>query len=850
MTRNALWSLVAVLAAGPALAGDEPPRFERDVLPILRVRCLKCHGTSLRKGGLSLRTPAAMLEGGDSGPALVKGNVDESLVIEQVEEGAMPPGKAEKLSGAEVATLKAWVAAGSPADGPATGDEPTDSGPSHWAFRPPTRPEVASVVDPTRVRNPIDAFVLAGLEAAGLNLSPEADRGTLIRRATFDLWGLPPTREEGDAFLADPAPDAYERLVDRLLESPRYGERWGRHWLDLAGYADSEGILAADYVRSASWRYRDWVIRAFNADMPYDRFLREQIAGDELADYWTAYKTRESLPPEVIESLVATGYLRCAPDTSRPDFASIKNAAGYYYQTLEDTVTIVASSTLGLTVQCAKCHTHKYDPITQADYYRIQAVFMSGYRPAQWIPQVARKRSEATAAQEARAKAESDRLDASIAGRRGAIDAIRSSFADRRFAMHLAGLPEAIREDVRVALATDPKTRNEVQRYLFGKFEAELRPPPKTLGGLIAAESPRERDLIRTLESSNAADEGKKPTFAEIRAFYDLPGEPKTPILKRGDFLRPGPEVAPGVLPALATPEPFRWAPPARDAPTSGRRRAFAEWLTQPGHPLTARVLVNRLWLHHFGEGIVATPENFGVKGAPPSHPELLDWLATEFVARGWSIKEMHRQMLTSAAYRQSSRDDPGRHGRAHEVDPEDRLLWRQRIRRLEAEALRDAVLGVAGTLNLAAGGPPVPMVGLAGGEVVSPAGPEGLRRSIYLQVRRSQPLTLLQVFDQPVMETNCVRRSTSTVSSQALSLLNSEFLIRQAELFAARALREEPRDPAGHAVRLAFGRPATAGERSLFRAYLVEQGGRGLPAALADVCQMLLSSNEFAYVD
>ena len=284
--------------------------------------------------------------------------------------------------------------------------------------------------------------------------------------------------------------------------------------------------------------------------------------------------------------------------------------------------------------------------------------------------------------------------------------------------------------------------------------------------------------------------------------------------------------MTPGVLPALATPEPFRWAPPAKDAPTSGRRRAFAEWLTQPGHPLTARVLVNRLWLHHFGEGIVATPENFGVKGAPPSHPELLDWLATEFVARGWSIKAMHRLMLTSAAYRQSSRDDPERHARAARSTRTTACSGGSgsagsRPRRSATRCWR-----VAGTLNLAMGGPPVPMVAQADGEVVAPDGPEGLRRSIYLQVRRSQPLTLLQVFDQPVMETNCVRRSTSTVSSQALSLLNSEFLIRQAEAFAARVLREEPRDPAGHAVRLAFGRPATAAERALFRAYLAEQGG------------------------
>jgi hypothetical protein len=321
----------------------------------------------------------------------------------------------------------------------------------------------------------------------------------------------------------------------------------------------------------------------------------------------------------------------------------------------------------------------------------------------------------------------------------------------------------------------------------------------------------------------------------------------------RGDYLHPGPEVAPGALSALATPRPFRWTPPPKGAPTTGRRRAFAEWLTQPGHPLTARVLVNRLWLHHFGEGIVSTPDNFGLKGSPPSHPELLDWLATEFVARGWSIKAMHRLMMTSSAFRQSSRNEPGRHARAHAVDPDNHLLWRYRMRRLDAEAIRDSVLKVAGSLNPAMAGPPVPMVAQPDGEVIAPNGPEGVRRSVYLQVRRSLPLTLLQVFDQPVMETNCTLRSTSTVASQALNLLNSELLIRQAQGFAERVLREAPQDPAGRAVLLAFGRPPTDRERALFRGYFAEQAdraGRGRLAASADVCQMILSSNEFVYVD
>lgn len=853
MTRIAFWSLFIALVASSAPAGDEPPRFERDVLPILRARCLKCHGTANRKGGLSLRSPASMLEGGDNGPALTPGKADESLILEQIESGAMPPGKAAKLSEAEVATLKSWIGAGAPADATSVDASAPEDEPAHWAFRPPARPVVPPPPTSANTHNPIDAFLLAKLDATGLTFSPEADRRTLIRRATFDLWGLPPSPAEIDAFLADTAEGAFERLIDRLLASPRYGERWGRHWLDLAGYADSEGILDADHIRSAAWRYRDWVIRAINADLPYDEFLRQQIAGDEFVDYWSAYKSRETLPETVVDALIATGYLRCASDTSRPDFVNIKNAAGYYYQTLEDTVKIVATSTLGLTLQCAKCHTHKYDPVTQAEYYRVQAIFMSGYRPSQWVAQADRKRFEATEKQEVAAKAHNARIDAAIKKRQDAINALRTGFGDRLFAERLAALPAAIREDVRGAIAQPAAKRNEVQRYLAGKFANDLQPPADVLAKLLAQNAPRDRDVIQVLEASNTADERTRRAFPEIRAFYDLPGVAKTPILQRGDYLHPDREVPPGALPAVATPEPFRWSPPSNDAPTSGRRKAFAEWLTQPGHPLTARVLVNRLWLHHFGEGIVATPDNFGVKGTPPTHPALLDWLATELVARGWSMKAMHRLMMTSTAYRQASRVEPKRDLHARSIDPDNRLLWKQRMRRMEAEALRDAILDVSGTINLAMGGSPVPLQVQPDGEIVAPASPIGTRRSIYLLVRRSQPLTFLQIFDQPVIETNCTRRSTSTVSSQALSLLNSDFLNAQAGELAARVLKESPDDPAGRAVELAFGRPMSESEITLFRDYIAEQvdrKGRSKSAALTDICQMIFSSNEFAYVD
>ncbi|MDR3635300.1 MAG: PSD1 and planctomycete cytochrome C domain-containing protein [Isosphaeraceae bacterium] len=862
--RTSFASLTFV-ATGALVAGEGTPpsvtTFGRDVQPILKAHCLKCHGAEVRKGGLDLRTPAAALKGGDNGPAVVARSAGESLILEQVVSGTMPPGKARKLTEAEIATIRSWIDRGAPSD---VSSAPTEEAvappaPSFWAFRPPKRPTVPANRDKSRVRNAVDAFVLARLETKGIGFSPDADRTTLARRAYLNLWGVPPSPEEVDAFVADPAPDAYERLIDRLLASPRYGERWGRHWLDVAGYADSEGILDADYVRSAAWRYRDYVIRSLNADKPYDRFLQEQIAGDELVDYWTAYRTRETLPPDVVDALVATGFLRCASDTSRPDFVNIKNAPGYYYQTLDDTLKIVASATLGLTLQCARCHTHKYDPITQEEYYRVQAVFMGAYRPGQWVPQVERRLWEATEGQEAEAKAHNAKVQAAVDALRQKVTAVQKEYGERLFQERLAALPEVIREDVRGAFATEPAKQSEVQKYLTGKFQPALRPAAPMLAAELAKTYPDYKTRVASLEGEIRAEEARRRTFPEIRALYDLPGEVKTPILKRGDYRTPGNAVAPGALAALGTPRPFAWTPPAPPARSSGRRLAFASWLTQPDHPLTARVLINRLWLLHFGEGLVATPDNFGTTGTPPSHPELLDWLACELVARGWSLKAMHRLILTSTTYRQSSRIDPATHARAIETDPEDRLLWRQRLRRLEAEPLRDAIVSVSATLNSGMFGPPIAVERTGEGEVVTPAGAAGGRRSLYYLVRRSQPLSFLQALDQPVMETNCTRRSTSTVASQALNLLNSEFLGRQAEALATRALRDEPRDPAPRAFRLALSRSATSTESARLREFVDAQAGRharagagerARPLAMADLCQMLLSSNEFAYVD
>ncbi|MBI3821470.1 MAG: DUF1549 domain-containing protein, partial [Planctomycetes bacterium] len=667
--------------------------FEKSVLPIFEAKCLKCHGEKRQRAMLDLRTKPAIVKGGEAGAALKPGSLKDSLLWEKIRTDQMPEGET-KLTAAEKDTIRRWIEAGAPGDDKAVSPRGpdlsiTDEDRKFWAFQTPVRPKMPAV----RTSNPIDAFIIDALQKKNLAMSPEAEPLVLLRRVTFDLTGLPPTPAEIEDFLKDCASAkpqaAYEKVVNRLLASPRYGERWARHWLDLAGYADSEGILDADYVRSAAWRYRDYVIRAFNADKPYDRFLQEQIAGDELVDYWTVHQTAKELPPHVVEALVATGYLRCASDTSRPDFVSIKNAPGYYFQTLDDTLKIVCSSTMGLTVQCAKCHTHKYDPIPQTDYYRMQAIFMSGYRPSQWVPQVQRKLSDASALQEKEAKELAAKIDALVAPLKQRQTAIQTAAIRERFL-------KAAKGDLFAALTADPAKRTDDQKMLVNKFEADLKAATPKLIQQVDLDPFRKKEVQQIIDEIKM-HEAKKRTFAEIRAFYDLPGEVKTHLLKRGEYLQPGPEVQPGVLRALVNHKEFELPPRSKDAKTSGRRLAFAQWLTSPQHPLTARVLINRLWLHHFGVGLVATPDNFGKTGAPPSHPELLDWLATEFVAQKWSIKTMHRLIVHSNTYKQTSAFRLKDHANAKHIDPDNRLLWRQRLRRLEGEAMRDAVLTVSG---------------------------------------------------------------------------------------------------------------------------------------------------------
>ena len=827
-------SLVLVMpergdASPQAKAETAPPsakgavvQFEEQILPILEANCFKCHSGSSAQAGLDVRTRSGLLKGGTSGPAIVVGVAEKSLLYQRVRSGQMPLG-GSPLAAPDVEHIRLWIEQGAaarnlePPPASIVGANPADR--AHWAFQPPQRPVLPKVKNASQVHTPIDAFVLSELERNNLTFSPDADRGTLLRRVYFDVIGLPPTPKEVDDFLSDRSPKAYERVVDKLLSSEHYGERWARHWLDAAGYADSEGVLAEDRLRANAWRYRDYVIRSFNSDKPYDRFVVEQLAGDELVNWRDA----QEFTPEVIESLEATGFLRMAVDATRIDFTPVLYA-DYQWRTLFHTQQIVASSLMGLTLQCATCHDHKYEPISQKDYYRMQALFMGGLRP------------------QGRVLPTSQRV------------IIQATEAERRLSQELNAQVDASVQNL-----------NNQQKKLLEEYQAKHPKGKEATEEELKQAFPDLGPKLEELTQARQAEEANRMALPSIRAFYDQDAHPPpTRTLRRGDYRQPGEEVEPGVLTVLDDPnQPFRLPPPVTGAQTTGRRLAFARWLTRPDHPLTARVMVNRIWAHHFGVGIVPVLDNFGKSGPPPTNQQLLDWLATELVHQGWRMKAIHRLILTSTVYRQASQARV----EALKVDPEDKLLWRMRPRRLEAEIVRDAILAAAGTLDLKMYGPPVPTETKASGEIVPVSDTRGGRRSVYQLVRRSQLQSFLNVFDAPLMELNCTRRSTSTTASQALALMNGEFISAQAELFARRVLKEFPPSDGSRladaktitdAFRLAVARRPRPEELNRLLDFVNQQAGRYgnekpdvLPVQVyRDLCQALLSMNEFVYLD
>jgi hypothetical protein len=768
---------VAVAAdAAPATATPPALTFEEHVWPLLKAHCLDCHGaTEEREGGLDLRLVRLMVAGGESGPAVVPGDAAASLLLERVRSGEMPPGE-KKMSAAEQDVIARWIAAGAPTKRPEPESIPaglaiTPEERAFWAFQPIRRPTVPAAA--TGPRTPIDALLFAADP-----LPPEADRHTLVTRAFLTLTGLPPSHAEVARWSADTSADWFDRLIDELLASPHYGEQWARHWLDVAGYADSEGATVADAERPWAWRYRDYCIDAFNADVPFDRFVAEQLAGDELAGGkagdWTA---------EQIRLLTATGFLRMAADGtgSGGDTPEGRN------QTIADTVRIVGTSLLGLSVHCAQCHDHRYDPILHTDYTALRAVIEPALDWQAWKPPAQRLVSIQSEAERARA-AEIEAEAQVVAKDRGEKQA---AFMRQALEQELAKFEEPLRGQLQAAYDAPEKDRTDEQKALL-----KAHPSVNVTPGVLYQYLPKAAEELKALDTTIAEIRAKKPAEEFLRALVEPAGHaPETRLFHRGDHQQPKQVVQPAP-PQVAVPEGRHEPFPADDAslPTTGRRLALARWLASPANPLTARVIVNRIWLHHFGQGLVATPADFGALGARPSHPALLDWLAAEFLEQGWSVKKLHRTIMASAAWRQA------RGGEPHGGLPTSLV-------RLGAETIRDRMLAATGSLDATVGGRPVGIKDDDTGQTIVD-GPQ-TRRSLYVQVRRSRPVAMLQAFDAPVMECNCEVRPVSTVATQSLMLLNGEFILDQAARLADRAIAASAAlDPPPAAASLATGLP------------------------------------------
>ena len=860
------WALSLLGSAVPLARAQDPVSFTRDIQPILQHNCATCHG-AIRTSGLDVRTRESAMRGGDRGVAIVPGKADASRLYRRVaglEQPAMPFERTP-LTAQQISAIKVWIDQGAHWDlAPVSTDDPQradalgalentpvpPAARNYWAFKLPVQAPFPAVA--SHSQNPIDRFVEHARREKGLDAAPRADRLTLLRRAYLDLVGLPPSPSEAAAFLSDDTPGAWERLIDKLLASPHYGERWGRHWLDVARYADSSGF-EHDVDRPNAWRYRDYVIRSFNQDKPYNLFLKEQFAGDEL-------------DPKTDDALIATGFLRAGPRVAFRE----KDNPERRYEYLDDLIATTGRGVLGLTVQCARCHNHKFDPIPQRDYYSLVATFF-GYVETTH-PLVPPTQAEAyerkvrdIEARQSLVKAELKQLEAPY------VERLRQE-AYKKF-------PEAVQR----AIAKPESERTPGEQLLAEQVIDTVNIRGEALdNALTPADAARRKELTDRI----AAIDKEKPEpipVAEIATDGDYrfapngPGDevigcpkcrihdvttgsflhtgqgryqaPPSHFLIRGDPNAKGSPMKPGFVTVATYGNPPTEAPPA-DGRTSGRRRALAEWLASPQNPLTARVMVNRIWHHHFGRGIVATLDNFGQMGERPTHPELLDWLAVEFMNRGWSIKQMHRLIMTSESYRMTSVYDSAV---SREKDPQNQYLWRFRAQRLDAEIVRDSMLAAGGGINLTMGGPPVfPRLPK---EVLTSVsfgvwkneedGPAVWRRSVYVYRRRGLAFPMFQVFDLPEQNITAGARYVSTVPTQALTLLNNEFVLRQAQLFADRVKKEAGADPAKQielAYRIALARPPKPQELALALDAANKQ-------SLVDVTHVLFNLNEFVYI-
>ncbi len=1002
------------------------PDFQTQVLPLLKNRCVPCHGPAKQEGKLSLALPQGIKRGGEHGTAIVSGDPEKSLLWQRIAAGEMPVD--QPLPADERDVLRRWIAAGAPGLPAQVSAQP--DGDEHWAFQPLPPVAILPLPDESALRTPVDHFIAARLQAAGLTIGPQAGDEAIIRRVSFDLTGLPPTPDEINQFLNDKNVDAYEQMVERYLDSPRYGERWGKYWLDAAGYADSNGYFGADTDRPFAYRYRDYVIRSINADKPWDQFIREQIAGDELAGYQRGGDVR----PEMVELLEAVHYMRNSPDGTDSSDGNPDELRADRYSVLEGTQQILGSSLLGLTVQCARCHDHKFEPFTQRDYYRLQAVIYPAFNIDQWVNPKDRNISTATAEELAAWQAQVNEIDEQIAQKRAAFsdwakqhrqrgqEVFADAFDPTRPLTESwdntvpgdsapAGMP-AIKVDHKSAPAAeasqgilhiiesgalgdrvlttrktfdwtpdatgswiqatfdlvtggatapyvgyfialrdfndtrqlsggnvlldgaaagqasvhvdypgaDSQGRGKIGRTGYtpgrnygvritklGENKFELRQIVDGVAeegtvSLTAADLPDgafgleyccgrsflvDNVLIET-EVPDADLEGEARTLAEQiqqrrmeleSAIKDLEGRRPQPVgrlaavsdpgamaplvrlLTRGEYKHPGEEVQAGAPQFLSEAHNSSDLPRAADSPatSTGQRLALARWVTKPESrisALLARVTVNRWWQHHFGTGIVATVDNLGYSGSSPTHPELIDYLAGELIKHNWSAKAIHRLILHSATYRQSSVPT----GEAERIDPDHRLLSRYPLHRMDGEAIRDAMLAVSGELEPAMFGPYIATERSPEGDViVTENNPQRFRRSIYLQQRRTQVVGMLEVFDAPSIVFNCTVRPRTTVPLQSLKLLNSEFVRARAAALAHRVRPSaDVTDEAAlnSAFRLVWGRFPTNNEMASARRFISEQPSEyagqadAMDAAWTDFCQMLLASSAFLYIE
>ena len=835
-----------------ALALGASPDFKRDVQPLFSQYCFQCHGEQVRMGELDLRTPAAMVKGGSQGPALSRGLADDSLLYRRLVEKSMPLGE-RKPSAEQIGLIGAWIDAG--AHGGQAGEEATSAantgaapqtGSDHWAFEPPRRADLPRLEDEGWVRTPIDRFIKHQLEEQGIQPVGPAAKRTLFRRAYLTLVGLPPTPDELETHLRDDSPDAYKKVVDDLLSRPQYGERWARHWLDVVRYAESNGY-ERDGAKPYAWRYRDYVINSFNNDKPFDRFLTEQLAGDEIEG-------------SNAESQIGATFLRLGSWDDEPADPMVDR-----YDQLDDVLGVTATTFLGLSIRCARCHDHKFEPLSQKDYYRLLAVFKPLKRPQDKRTDL--DRLVGSEEELAAYRTAIERAKQKVERRKRELEKVRKAVMKRTLESGNNAIPSVNLFDhaaTLLAMQRQPGQRNDREKELVAAFDKKLDTAISQFATL--EEASRIETLRQEIETIERA---RPPEPPRAYIWYeDTSIPPVTRVLARGDTTQPTSVVdaeTPTILGASSL------DPEQRPLYSTGRRLALARWMASPQNPLVARVMVNRIWQGYFGEGLVTSENDFGVAGERPSHTELLDYLATEFIEAGWSLKHMHRLIANSAVFQLSSAWDEA----AGRIDAENRLLWRWRTRRLEAETVRDSMLAVSGRLNLTMGGPSIfpklPQAVLDGQSVPGKGWKtsdeeEASRRSVYIFVKRSLRVPELDLLDAPDSSSSCEQRRVSTTGPQALTFLNGEFTHRQAADLAARLAKEAGKDPPAQ-VRLAFtlalGRPPTNAEVSEALDFLTNQaeqiraddtaagreGTNTKKKALDAFCLILLNTNEFFYL-